>query len=289
MSNIIADPHLLIYGDSYGRYGGNKLGNTEVTSEIDTHKMNSSNFDDATEFNNFERSVRDFILARLGHPVVRVELSAFQLKSAIEEAISRFSYHAPFWNRQFATFQASAGINMYRLPSHIADNLSYVVYKKTLIGTNFAAGTLESDMFINYFTNNYSFPAFGVGEFYLMQQHMEMIRKILSNEGTHDIVNGNILQLYPTPGFGEEVIIEYRAVDSDTIHPAYRNWIQNYATAISKGMLGEVRGKYKTIPGPGGGAALNGDKLIERSEREKAKLEEDLRLQIEEPPCFTLF
>ncbi len=289
MSNIIGDPHLLIYGDSYGKYGGNRLNDTIVTSEVDVHKMNSGTMGETVEFNPFEASIRDFILARLGSPVIRVELSPFQVKSAIEEAISKFSYHAPFWNRQFAAFQCSAGINQYRLPFHIADNLTYVVYKKTLLSIQQEAGTLESDIFIKYFQDNFVFNGFAVGDFYLLQQHMEMIRKILGNEGGHDIINGNILVLSPTPSWPEQVILEYRALDTNTIHPAYRNWIQNYATAIAKGILGEVRGKYSTLPSPGGGATLNGDKLVERSERDRAKLEEELRLQIEEPPSFTLF
>jgi 3-hydroxyacyl-CoA dehydrogenase len=53
--------------------------------------------------------------------------------------------------------------------------------------------------------------------------------------------------------------------------------------------LGEVRGKYKSLPSPGGGASLNGADLMQQSVQEKDKLKEELLSEIEEPPAFTLF
>ena len=127
-----------------------------------------------------------------------------------------------------------------------------------------------------------------MGEFYLLQQHLESMRKILSNDGAGEVVNGNMLQLYPTPGTDQPVILEYRALDSNTLHPAYRNWIQKYALALGKLTLGEIRSKYKSLPSPGGGAILNGTELKQEGLAERDKLEEVLR-GLEEPPVFTMF
>jgi hypothetical protein len=288
--SIIAKPRILSYGDTFGKYGGTLLTDTIPDGEIKLDNLNTLTLVDGVEFNNFELSVRDYVLARLGHPVVRVELTAFQLKSAIEESISKFSYHAPFWNRQFAAFDASAGINQYELPAHIAHNLSYVNYRKTLLTINQAAHDLEYDFFIKYFQDNFIHGDFRLGDFFLLQQHLELARKVLGQEGAFDLVNGKILQLYPVPSVNNErVILEYRAVDSNTIHPAYRNWIQKYALAIAKGILGEIRGKYSSLPSPGGGASLNGAALSQASVQEIKQLEEDLRSEIEEPPTFTMY
>lgn len=288
--STIAKPRILTYGDTFGKYGGQLLTDTVVTSEIDVDNLNKATLLDGVEFNNFELTVRDYILARLGYPVVRVELTAFQLKSAVEESINKFAYHAPFWNRQFAAFDASAGINQYILPPHIAHNLSYVNYRKTLLTIQDAAHDLEYDFFIKYFQDNFIHGDFRLGDFYLLQQHLEMARKVLGQEGAFDLVNGNVLQLYPVPAVNNErVILEYRAVDSNTIHPAYRNWIQRYALAIAKGILGEIRGKFGSLPGPGGGASLNGTALLQASQQDKKMLEEELRSEIEEPPTFTMY
>ena len=287
---IIAKPRIKGYGDTFGTYGGRLLTDTETKGEINSEELNNTLLQDGVEFNRFELSIRDYILARLGHPVVRVELTPYQIKTAIDESINKFSYHAPFWNRQFAVFEASAGVNQYILPLHIAYNLTYVVYRKTLLTLQQATHDLEYDFFIRYFQDNFIQGDFRIGDFYLLQTHLELARKVLGQEGAFDLLNGNILQVYPTPVLtGEEVILEYRALDTNTIHPAYRNWIQKYALAIAKGVLGEIRGKFKSIPSPGGGTSLNGSELKQESQQEKKALEEELRTEFEEPPTFTVW
>jgi hypothetical protein len=285
------DPKLLGYGDTFGTYGGRNLGDTDIFSTaIDSSKLNKGLLADGIELNDFEQTIHDFILARLGHPVVRVELTPFQIKTAVDESITALDYHAPFWTLQCASFECSAGVNAYVLPLHIAYNLEYCAYKKSLLSIQNQAGTLEFDFFIKYFQDNFLFSNFQVSDFYLMQQHLEMIRKILSQEGSWDLVNGNILQLYPTPvNNNQKVILIYRGLDTFTMHPYYKNWIQRYALAVAKGILGEIRGKYRSLPSPGGGASLNGADLIQQSTQEKEKLKEELLSEIEEPAAFTLF
>ena len=285
------DPKILGYGDSFGSYGGNLLGNTDIFSTaIDTSKLNKGTLGEPVELTEFEQTIRDFILARLGHPVVRVELTDFQMKTAIDEAITQLDYHAPFWTTQVAVFQTQAGQNRYILPLHIAYNLSFVAYKKSLLSIQGMAGTLEFDFFIKYFQDNFLFSNFSVSDFYLMQQHLESVRKILSQEGSWDIINGNVLQLYPIPILDiQDVVLVYRALDAATLHPYYKNWIQRYALCASKEILGQIRGKYKTLPSPGGGSQLNGTELQQQSQQEKEKLKEELLFEIEEPPVFTAY
>jgi len=294
MANAAAprvDPKILGYGDTFGTYGGRNLGDTDIyTTAIDSSKLNKGLLAEGVELNDFEETIHDFILARLGHPVIRVELTPFQIKTAIDESITALDYHAPFWTLQCASFECSAGVNAYTLPLHIAYNLEYCAYKKSLLSIQNQAGTLEFDFFIKYFQDNFLFSNFQVSDFYLMQQNLEMIRKILSQEGSWDLVNGNVLQLYPTPvNNSQKVILIYRGLDTFTMHPYYKNWIQRYALAVAKGILGEIRGKYRSLPSPGGGASLNGADLIQQSTQEKEKLKEELLSEIEEPAAFTLF
>ena len=290
MAALRVDPKLLGYGDSFGTYAGRNLGDTEIYSTaIDSSKLNNGTLADEVEFTPFEQTIKDFILARLGHPIVRVELTDFQLKTAIDESITNLDYHAPFWNTQVATFETSGNVNAYVLPMHIANNLTYCAYKKSLLSIQPQAGTLEFDFFIKYFQDNFVFSDFAISDFYLLQTHLEMTRKILSQEGTWDLINGNVLQLYPAPVVREPVILVYRGLDTGTMHPYYKNWIQRYALAVSRGILGEIRGKYTSLPSPGGGASLNGAALIQQSDAEKEKLKEELLSEIEEPPVFTLF
>lgn len=284
-----AKPNVTLYGSTIGVADDHQLTAYKPESDILKAQEEDGLITTLEEFNPFYRSVHDFIMARLGYPTVRVELTPFQVKTAIDEATAKMSYHAPSFTRQYAVFDASAGCNLYEMPRFIAENISYVVYKKSLLTIQNMADTLEFDFFIRYFQDNFLFSDFSVGEFYMLQQQLEMMRKVLSQEGTWEIINGKYLQLYPRPvTTPQEVIVEFRALDSDTLHPYYKTWIKNYALACAKEILGEVRGKFKTLPGPGG-AVLNGDDLIARSREDKLKLEDQLLVEIEEPPVFTMW
>ena len=284
---MVSTPTITSYGSSYGRYGGQKLTEYTLANDINQDKLNKNLEADGVQFNLFEQSVNDYVLAQLGHPIVAVELTPFQIKTCIDEAVSKLDYHAPQWTTQYAVFDASSRENLYELPQFLVNNISYVNYKKDILGLNYTPGSLAFDFTLAFFNTNRFFQGGGIGDFFLTQQYLEMTRRILSNEGGWNIVNNKYLQLYPGPTeTPTPVIIEYRALDSNTIHHAYRNWIQRYSTAAAKGILGRIRGKYKTLPGPGGGAQLDGGVLVQESAEEKKQLMEELMTEIQEGPMF---
>ena len=124
----------------------------------------------------------------------------------------------------------------------------------------------------------------------MLQTHIEQIRKILSQEGTWDVIDNKYLQLSPFPSATPDpVIVIYRGISSDTIHPAYRNWIQRYATAKAMITLGLVRGKYASLPSPGGGASLDGKELREEGKMAMDELKRELIEDLEEPVPFSTF
>ena len=283
-------PQLSTFGNTFVDSVGSNIEQGILQTSIDRNKLNAGTDSDVEEFTDFEQTINDFVLAQLGHPVVRVELTPFQVRTCIDQSISRLNYHAPLWTKQLAVFAAQAGTNLYELPPYILDNLTYVVYKKTLLSIQSQAGTLEFDFFIKYFQDNFLFQNFGVADFYLLQQNLEMTRKILGQEGSFNVVDNKYLLLSPAPVTTPQyVILEYRAINSNTIHPAYRNWIQRYSCACAKEILSQIRGKYKTLPSPAGGAQLNGAELLAQAQQEKKDLLEELFSEIEEPPCFTAF
>lgn len=280
-------PTIAGYGTSFGKYGGAKITSYSSNGDIDPSKLNNNLETDGVQFNLFEQSVNDYILAQLGHPIVSVELTPFQIKTCIDEAVSKLEYHAPQWANQFAVFDASSGQAVYELPQFMLNNLTYVGYKKDILGLNYTPGSLAFDVTLAFFNTNRFFQGGGLADFFLTQQYLEIMRRVLSNEGAWSVVNGKYLQLYPNPTeTPTPVILEFRALDSNTIHHAYRNWIQRYALACAKGVLGRVRGKYRSLPGPGGGAQLDGGVLTGESSQEKKELLEELVTEIEERPLF---
>jgi hypothetical protein len=55
-----------------------------------------------------------------------------------------------------------------------------------------------------------------------------------------------------------------------------KHWIRRYALAIAKGMLGQVRGKFSTVPIPGESVTLNGPELTSQSTEEMKELRQEL-------------
>lgn len=265
---------------------------SHTLGDIDYESLNRRLFSEDVEFNRFYTIVRDFIKARLGYPVVRVELSDFQILTAIDEAISKLDYHAPDWCLQFVTFRTKNGKNLYELPSFVMNNFRFCAYKRHLLSIARQSNTIENDFFIKYFQENFLFNQFAVSDFLLMKMQLEQIRKVLSRDGTWDVINGRYLQLYPTPmsvGDEEEVVVEFKALDTDTLHPYFISWVQRFSTAISKVILGQIRGKFAQLPSPQGGATLNGPALVKEGQAEQQALITDLLQEIEEPPAFTMF
>jgi len=59
--------------------------------------------------------------------------------------------------------------------------------------------------------------------------------------------------------------------------PLVYPWLQDYALAFAKSILGQARGKFSTLAGPQGGTTLNGAALMAESAAEMAQLEDDLK------------
>ena len=286
---IVVTPKLSSFGNTFTDTYSNQITDAEppFQEDIDLENLNKQKNSDIVEFSNFEEQIRDYALASLGHPVTRVELTDQQLKMCLDEAITELEYHAPQFTKQFAAFKTVSGYNMYKLPQFILRNLAYVTYKKTLLSIQSQAGTLEFDFFIKYFQDNFLFDNFGVGDYYLLQSTMETFRRVLGQDGGWDVVDGTYLQLYPTPAVGDVAIVEYRGLSSKTITPKMKNWLGRYTAVCAKMMLGQVRSKFKVVPGPGGGASLNGDALLQAAVIEKQALKDELLNEVQEPPMFT--
>lgn len=60
-----------------------------------------------------------------------------------------------------------------------------------------------------------------------------------------------------------------------------KQWIYSYALALSKELLGYIRGKYQTIPIPNSETTLNHQELVSAAKDEKAALLEQLRSTLE--------
>jgi len=55
-----------------------------------------------------------------------------------------------------------------------------------------------------------------------------------------------------------------------------KQWIRKYALALCKEMLGQIRGKFTTIPIPGESVTLNHSELLSQAKEEQTQLRDKL-------------
>ena len=127
----------------------------------------------------------------------------------------------------------------------------------------------------------------------------------------------NKLRLYPTPrnnenfaGYLDRVWFRFRIADNswgeagdvntgvegvnnintlpfdnipyENINSMGKQWIRNYALALCKEMLGQIRGKFQTIPIPGESVTLNHSSLLSEAQKEKDDLRQKLSDMLKE-------
>jgi hypothetical protein len=71
--------------------------------------------------------------------------------------------------------------------------------------------------------------------------------------------------------------VPYENVTYEYVNSVGRQWIRRYAAALSKEMLGNIRGKYSSIPIPNSEITLNGADLLSAAQTEKDALLTELK------------
>jgi len=87
--------------------------------------------------------------------------------------------------------------------------------------------------------------------------------------------------IFPTGSVSDLSNVPYSRIQFQNIKDIGVRWIYQYALAISKEMLGNVRNKYSSIPIPGAETTLNGADLVSQGREEKTNLVTELKELLE--------
>ena len=69
----------------------------------------------------------------------------------------------------------------------------------------------------------------------------------------------------------------YDNIPYENINSIGKQWIRKYSLALCKEMLGQIRGKFTTIPIPGESVTLNHSELLAQAKDEQQQLKDKLR------------
>ncbi len=139
-------------------------------------------------------------------------------------------------------------------------------------------------------------------------QAIEFNDQIRKSGYSFELVN-NMLRIHPIPTFDRNLFFQY-IIKSERGNPiatqfgsgsisnisnvpynipiysqlnsVAKKWIFDYALALVKETLGNIRSTYSTIPIPGAEFALNGQTLIDQAKQEQDKLIEQLRATLDD-------
>lgn len=229
--------------------------------------------------------IKDYVLLMLGAPVVKVELDTQQLDLAVNQALKIFEDYAGREYFDYYTFRTTPGKSVYQMPDDIGV-IRNVFYREQ--GANFAfnsqdlGGVLPLEYFYpgsaggNAGMINPSQPMWGnMGEWVLFKQYENMYARTSSQIGGWEWVSDlGYIKLYPAPCGCNTVMVHYlqKCKDWREVNQA----MQEGALAHAMIMLGHIRGKYSSPPGPGGGMQLDGDYMKQKGWELKQQWQEDL-------------
>lgn len=168
---------------------------------------------------------------------------------------------------------------------------------------------------INYLNNEFSFESFTpetvfyvlpVFEDVLRQQQMDTSNRVRRSQYTYELI-GTKLRIFPKPSSrttGQKLYVRV-GYAMDGLNPAYQDdtifgvsgpqnvpfgnivyakinsmgkqWIRQFTIALAKEVLGQVRGKFGSVPIPNGDVQLNGSDLKSESSSEQERLRTELK------------
>jgi len=76
--------------------------------------------------------------------------------------------------------------------------------------------------------------------------------------------------------------LPFENIPYENINSMGKQWIRNYALALCKEMLGQIRGKFQTVPIPGESVTLNYSSLLSEAQKEKDDLRQSLTDMLKE-------
>ena len=255
-------------------------------------------------------TLKQYCLRNLGKPVIDINVDDDQVEDRIDEALQYFAqYHVDGVERMYLKYLVTAD-DITRMTTDasesITENSITTTYKRA---DNFLVVPSSVISVINVFplsdranlnmfdvryqlrlNDLYDFSSTSIVHYQMTMQHLDFLDHILVGEKPMRF-NQLSNRLYVDMDWGTDItageylIFEvYRKVDPDTYTDLYDDlYLKRYVTALIKRQWGQNLSKFSGTAMLGG-VTLNGPELFSSAIDEQQKLEEEIRLNYEEPP-----
>ena len=218
---------------------------------------------------------------QLGYPKVCVELSEEQFNIAIDNALDEFRRRVDnAYTHRHVSFTLRRGQVVYYL-NDPRDKTNKIVNVLKIHRVNFLGATslsADNGLYAQAFYNQlYQGSNIDLLSIHLMNQLSESFEKIFAGSlsFTWDEASRELLILRNLTNAEERVVLEVvmeRTEQELLLDRWAKQWLQGWAEAELLEMLGMIRTKYGTLPGPNGGITLNGDTLLNMASEKQTEL-----------------
>ena len=255
-------------------------------------------------------TLKQYCLRNLGKPVIDINVDDDQVEDRIDEALQYFAqYHVDGVERMYLKYLVTEA-DITRMTTDasesVTENSITTTYKRA---DNFLVVPSSVISVINVFplsdranlnmfdvryqlrlNDLYDFSSTSIVHYQMTMQHLDFLDHILVGEKPMRF-NQLSNRLYVDMDWGTDItageylIFEvYRKVDPDTYTDLYDDiYLKRYLTSLIKRQWGQNLSKFSGTAMLGG-VTLNGPELFSSAIDEQQRLEEEIRLNYEEPP-----
>ena len=228
----------------------------------------------------------NILKAQLGYPAVCAELSEEQFNIAIDNALDTYrQLSIGGYEQRYMVYQLIANQQIYHLNSPVDRTDSVVtvmkVHRMNLFGVT---GSGPDNTWGQAWAQNWYNMAGGTGDLlsvHLVHAWSEEFQKIFAgdipftwNEARRELRLSRAIRV------GERCVLEVELERSEQellLDRWCKQFIQNWAIAECKEMLGMIRSKYSSgTPGPAGTITLNGETLLAEARQDFTELKQAL-------------
>jgi len=186
-------------------------------------------------------------------------------------------------------------VDTYTLPQEFINVRS--IFRRTVgLETGPASSSFDpfSSAILNTYLLNYNY-AGGMATYDFYAGYVELAARMFGGYViyTFDPVT-KVLRIVRDPkGTGEKVLIWADVQRTEEVllqDPGAGVWIGDFTLAVLKGIIGEAREKFSSIPGPGGGTSLNGSAMKAESKADMERLLDELKRYVDysQPITFVI-
>ena len=222
---------------------------------------------------------KDYVLRKIGAPVIQINVSDEQIEDRIDEAIS-------FW-RDYHYAGSQLVYLKHELTQEDIDN-GYVEVPPQLLGvvrifdlsSSLSTGSGMFNVTYQFVLNNINdIMGYNVQNYYMSMQHIQFLQEVLVGRPLVRF-NRNINRLYidVTKDLlvpGEYIIIEaYDIIDGETYTDVWNDrWLQNYTSALIREQWGLNLTKFTNMQLVGG-VQFNGEQILSEAKADRKEMEE---------------